>query len=66
MNYTIKTRGMGCPHCIKRVTKAMEGLGADIKKVELNDIEVAGDMSADEIRKAIETLGFEVTEIKAE
>ena len=66
MKYSIKTKGMGCPHCVKRVTKAMESLGADIKKVELNDIEVLGDMGEDAIRKAIEALGFEVTEIRAE
>ena len=28
MKYAITTKGMGCPHCIKRVTKAMTELGA--------------------------------------
>lgn len=66
MKYSIRTKGMGCPHCIKRVTKAMEGLGAVIEKMELNDFAVESDKSADEIRAAIEALGFEVTEIKAD
>ena len=65
MKYSIKTKGMGCPHCIKRVTKAMEGLGAVIEKMELNDFAVESDRSEAEIRAAIEALGFEVTEIKA-
>ena len=66
MKYSIKTKGMGCPHCIKRVTKAMEGIGADIQKVELNDIAVTTEKGEAEIREAIEALGFEVLEIKAE
>ena len=66
MKYSIKTKGMGCPHCIKRVTKAMEGLGADIEKVALNDIAVKSEKGEAEIRSAIEALGFEVLEIKAE
>lgn len=66
MKYSIKTKGMGCPHCIKRVTKAMEGIGADIQKVELNDIAVTTEKGEAEIRAAIEALGFEVLEIKAE
>ncbi len=66
MKYSIKTKGMGCPHCVKRVTKAMETLGADIKKVELNDIEICSELPEAAIREAIEKLGFEVTEIRAE
>ena len=66
MNYSIITKGMGCPHCIKRVTKAMEALGADIEKVELNDIAVKSDRAENELRAAIEALGFEVVSIKAE
>ncbi len=66
MKYSVITKGMGCPHCIKRVTKAMEGLGAKIGKVELNDIAVETEKGEAEIRAAIEALGFEVVSIKAE
>ena len=66
MRYTIITRGMGCPHCIKRVTKAMEALGADIERVELNDIAVRSDRGEAELRSAIEALGFEVVSINVE
>lgn len=66
MKYSIITRGMGCPHCIKKVTKAMEELGAQIEKVELNDIAVYSDKSEADIRTAIEAKGFEVVSVKAE
>ena len=66
MKYSIITKGMGCPHCIKRVTKAMTELGAEIGKVELNDIAVTTDKSEKELREAIEKLGFEVLSVKAE
>ena len=66
MKYSIKTKGMGCPHCIKKVTKAMEELGAQIEKVELNDIMVYSDKAEADIRAAIEAKGFEVVSVKAE
>ena len=66
MKYSIITRGMGCPHCIRKVTKAMEELGAQIEKVELNDIAVYSDKQEADIRAAIEAKGFEVVSIKAE
>ena len=66
MKYSIITKGMGCPHCIKKVTKAMEKLGADIEKVELNDVAIASEKTEADIRAAIEAIGFEVVRIKAE
>ena len=66
MKYAITTKGMGCPHCIKRVTKAMTELGAEIGKVELNDVVVTTDRTEGELREAIEKLGFEVLSVKAE
>ena len=66
MKYSIITKGMGCPHCIKRVTKAMTELGAEIGKVELNDVVVTTDRTEGELREAIEKIGFEVLSVKAE
>lgn len=65
MKYRIRTSGMGCPHCIARVTKAMEAIGADIVSMELNDFTITfpGDTTA--VRKAITDLGFEVISIEA-
>lgn len=66
MDYRIKTEGMGCPRCIAKVTKAMEALGADIKRMELNDFTVSYKGSADEIKTAIEGLGFRFISAEAE
>ena len=64
MDYRIKTEGMGCKHCIARVTKALESLSADIKNMELNDFTIGfgGDINA--VRAAIEALGFKVKSIE--
>ncbi len=65
MKYRIRTSGMGCPHCIARVRKAMEELGASVDSMELNDFTVfyEGDTAA--IKKSIMDLGFEVLSIEA-
>ena len=63
MKYMIKTEGMGCQHCVKKVTKAMQELNAEIEKVEINDIVVNSDRAEAEIVNAIESLGFKVTTV---
>lgn len=64
MIYSVKTEGMGCQHCIMRVTNAMNALGAKIIKMELNDftIEYSGDPAA--VREAVEDLGFDVKSVE--
>lgn len=57
----VKIEGMGCMHCVKKVTNALSGIGAEVKKVEIGSAEVEGDPKA--IRAAIEGVGFKVTEI---
>ena len=64
MIINVKTEGMGCPHCIKRVTKAVEGLGATVEKMELNDFTVSYDKDPSDIRAAVEALGFKVVDIR--
>jgi len=65
MLYHVKTNGMGCKHCIARVTGALNTLGAAIESMELNSfvIDYSGDTQA--VRRAIEDLGFEVVSIEA-
>ncbi len=64
MIYRVKTEGMGCQHCIMRVTNAMNALGAEIKSMELNDfaVDFNGDPAA--IREAVEDLGFDVVSLE--
>lgn len=64
MKYNIKTEGMGCEHCIKRVTAAMEGIGAGAMRIELNDITVEFSGAEESIRNAIEDLGFDVISVE--
>ena len=63
MKYVIKTEGMGCGHCISRVTAATNALGAKIDRIELNDICVESNVEEAVIREAIEDLGFDVVSI---
>ena len=64
MDYRVITEGMGCQHCVARVTKAVTGLGAEIRKMELNDFTVAFSGDKEAIRKAVEALGFKVVSIQ--
>ena len=65
MKHHMITSGMGCPHCIKRVEKAMAGIGAEVESMALNDFTVSFDGEPDVIRQAIEALGFHVVSIEA-
>lgn len=66
MTYNVKTEGMGCPRCMAKVTKAMEALGAEVKRMELNDFTVAYEGAPEAIRSAIEALGFRFISAEAE
>ena len=65
MEYRIRTEGMGCQHCIARVTNAMKELGANIKSMELNDFTVDFDGDSAKLKETIEDLGFDVISIEA-
>ena len=60
MKVTIE--GMGCMHCVARVTAALKALGADVKKVEIGSAELEA-FDEKQVKEAIEGLGFRVTEI---
>lgn len=64
MKYIVKTEGMGCAHCIKRVTDAISMLGAKPEKIELNNIIVVFDGEESTLCETIEDLGFDVISIE--
>lgn len=64
MKFRVKTSGMGCRHCIKKVEGAMEYLEAQILSMELNDFTVEFDGSPESIRREVEDLGFTVLSIE--
>ncbi len=62
---TIKIAGMSCEHCVKRVTKALEGLpGVKNVKVSLEKgeatFEAPPELTLEEIAKAISEAGYQV------
>ncbi|MBO4563266.1 MAG: heavy-metal-associated domain-containing protein [Clostridia bacterium] len=64
MDYRIKTEGMGCPHCIARVTNALNAMGAEIRSMALNDFTVGFEGDPAAVRASIEDLGFDVISIE--
>ena len=58
MKYRITTEGMGCPRCMAKVTKAMEALGAEVTRMELNDFDIVYDGGLESVAETITALGF--------
>ncbi len=66
MKYHVTLSGMGCAHCISRVSNAMNTIGADVISIELNSLVIDFGEDTSPVREAIEELGFEVKSIEAE
>ena len=60
----LKIEGMGCMHCVAKVTKAMESLGAKVISCEIGSCEIEGVENTDRIRDAIEGIGFELISVE--
>lgn len=66
---TIYINGMQCEHCKMRVEKVLNSING-IKNVSVNldnknvVIECEGEIEEDNIKEAIEEIGFEVVDIK--
>ena len=56
----LKIEGMGCMHCVAKVKKALEDLGARVISCEIGSCEIEGVKNVDQIRDAIEGVGFEL------
>jgi len=56
----LRIEGMGCMHCVAKVKKAMEELGAEVVSCEIGTCEIRGIDDVDLIRDAIEGVGFEL------
>ena len=56
----LKIEGMGCMHCVAKVRKAMEDLGANVISCEIGVCEIVGVNDVDQVRDAIEGVGFEL------
>lgn len=60
----IQIEGMGCMHCVAKVKKAMEEIGASVTSCEIGTCEIESFADQAKIREAIENAGFEVISIK--
>ncbi len=56
----LKIEGMGCMHCVAKVTKALEKIGATVKKCEIGTCEIEGVSDVEKVRDAVEGVGFEL------
>ena len=59
----IKIEGMGCMHCVAKVRKAMEEIGATVVSCEIGSCEIEPFDDKDKIRDAIEGVGFDLVSI---
>lgn len=62
-NYELTIEGMGCMMCVKKVTAALEALGATVNECAIGSAKIAfaGDIAA--VKDAIKAKGFEVTAV---
>jgi copper chaperone CopZ len=64
---SLKIKGMSCSHCATRVEKALNSLDGVEAKVDLASnsakLTLAKELSNEEIKKAVENVGYEVIEI---
>ncbi len=65
---TLTVEGMHCAHCSARVESALKGLSGVSAKVDLAKktatVTMKKDHTDDELKKAVEEVGFIVVEIK--
>ena len=61
----LKIEGMGCMHCVAKVTKAMEALGAKVTSCEIGTCEIEGVEDVEKIRAAIDGAGFTLISAEA-
>lgn len=63
----IDVKGMMCENCVKHVKKALNNLGEEaVVSLEENKAYVKGNASDEEIKKAIQEAGYEVTNITSQ
>ncbi len=62
-HYRLEIEGMGCAHCVRSVTNALNELKATVNDVQVGSADVLWDGSTDVLKEAISEAGFEVKSI---
>ena len=60
---TVKIKGMSCQHCVGSTKKALEnipGISSVVVDLDKGEAHYEGEVSAEEVKKAITAIGFEV------
>ena len=60
---TLMIQGMGCMHCVAKVTAALKEIGAEVENVEIGSARIAPYADTDKLKAAIENAGFELVSI---
>ena len=67
--YQLSIDGMGCAHCIARVTDALKGAGFTVLACEIGSARVASELDSDgasaAARAALDEAGYDLIEITA-
>jgi copper chaperone CopZ len=67
INKTLRIAGMSCGHCSARVEKVLNGIDGVEAKVYLETntakLAITKDVSDEELKKAVDNIGYEVIEI---
>lgn len=59
----LRIKGMGCMHCVAKVSAALKEIGAEIESVEIGKAVIAAYPDVERIAKAITDAGFELESI---
>ena len=65
MKYLITIDGMGCGHCVSRVTAALNDVGASVESVKIGSAVADFSGDVDRIIAAILEIGFDIISIEA-
>lgn len=60
----LKIKGMGCMHCVAKVTAALKEIGAEIESVEIGSAVIAPYQDREKLTKAISDAGFELESVE--
>ena len=60
---TLKIEGMGCMHCVKKITEALQATGAEVEKVEIGSAEIKDFADVDALKAAVENAGFSLVSV---